>query len=117
MSMQKKAKADDRLCLSYCRYYKPGRNEELKCQGYVVVHEIMRKRCNLALNQSVRATTPDRATQERLTERVCSNCAFAENDCDYLLTGGSAVPCGGFVFLIHLLGTGALTFEEIEDAC
>jgi hypothetical protein len=114
--MQKKTKVDTRLCLNFCRYYKPGKNEELKCQGYIVVHEIMRDGKNLALHRSARTAIPDRVTQEELTGRICSVCAFRENDCDYILTGGIALACGGFVLLCHLLGTGELTLEEIGNA-
>jgi hypothetical protein len=114
--MRKKGKEDTRLCLNYCRYYKPGRNEELKCQGYIVVHELMRNGRNLALRRSARTALPDRSTQEELARRVCAVCAFREHDCDYVLTGGTALPCGGFAVLCHLLGSGEVTLEEIGNA-
>jgi hypothetical protein len=114
MSMQKKGKTDRTLCLNFCRYYKPGKNEDLLCQGIVIVHDIMRGGKKLQLERPVRAAVPNAATLEELKGRVCAVCAFRRSDCDYMLTGGTAPPCGGFVLLSHLLGTGELMLEEIR---
>jgi len=45
---------------------------------------------------------------------VCTVCSFQKADCDFILSGGTAPPCGGYALLLHLLGSGDLTLEEIE---
>jgi hypothetical protein len=42
-------------------------------------------------------------------------CSFHEADCDFVLSGGTASPCGGYVLLFHLLGSGDLTLEELKE--
>jgi hypothetical protein len=111
---RKRAKKDTTLCVNFCRYYKPGRNEELECQGFVVVHGLITKGRKLSQERPGIAVRPDELTLEGLKGRVCSACAFREADCDFALSGGTAVPCGGFVLLSHLLGSGELKLEEIE---
>jgi predicted ATPase len=45
---------------------------------------------------------------------MCGFCSFFESDCDFILTGGKALPCGGFVLLRQLLDAGEVTIEEIK---
>ena len=112
--LRKKAKNDTTLCENFCTYYKPGRNEELECQGFVVVHQLIGKGRKLSQAKPGAASAPDERTREGLRGRVCSACSFREADCDFILSGGTAVPCGGFALLAHLLGIGDLKLEEIE---
>jgi len=111
---RKKAKNDTTLCENFCTYYKPGRNEELECQGFVVVHRLIRKGRKLPQERPGTASAPDARTREGLKSRVCSACSFREADCDFMLSGGTAAPCGGFALLSHLLGIGDLKLEEID---
>jgi len=110
----KKAKIDTTLCVNFCDYYKPGTNEELECQGFVVVHRLLKKGKRLSQARPGIASVPDARTREGLRSRVCSACSFREDDCDFMLSGGTAKPCGGFALLSHLLGSGDLKLEEIE---
>ena len=111
---RKRAKDDTALCMNFCQYYKPGKNEELACQGFVVVHGLIRKGRKLSREKPRRPAVPDARTVEGLKGRVCSVCEFREADCDFVLSGGTAPPCGGFALLLHLLGSGDLTLAEIE---
>jgi len=112
--LRKRAKEDTTLCANFCQYYKPGRNEELACQGFVVVHSLITKGRKLSQEKPAIAAKPDARTLEGLKDRVCSACSFREADCDFVLSNGTAMPCGGFVLLSHLLGSGELKLEEIE---
>jgi len=111
---RKKAKSDTTLCENFCVYYKPGRNEELECQGFIVVHRLISKGRALSQKRPGTASAPDARTREGLKSRVCSACSFREADCDFMLSNGTAAPCGGFALLSHLLGSGDLKLEEIE---
>ena len=102
------------LCVNHCTYYKPGRNEELECQGFVVVHRLITKGRRLSQERPGAASAPDARIRDGLKSRVCSACSFREADCDFMLSGGTAAPCGGFALLAHLLGHGDLKLEEIE---
>lgn len=112
--MQKRARRDTALCVNYCAYFKPGKNEDLACQGFLVVHGILRRGKRLPLGRPERTAVPDDRTLAELKERVCAVCSFRESDCDYVLSGGTAVPCGGFALLSHLLGTGDLRLRDID---
>lgn len=113
MSVNARRKDDTTLCRNFCRYYKPGKNEELSCRGFVVVHRILRKGRKLPLERPETLSLPDAGTVESLRNRLCRACDFHEGECDFVLTG-TATPCGGFILLAHLLGTGELTLAEIE---
>jgi hypothetical protein len=111
--MPKPAKPDRSLCLNFCAYYRPGKNEELMCQGFVVVHGLLRGGRRISLEKPQRAAVSDRATAEGIRKRVCAVCSFHAADCDYIASNGAASPCGGVALLFHLLGAGELTLEEI----
>jgi hypothetical protein len=113
--LRKRAKKDRTLCVNFCKYYKPGRNEEFACQGFVVVHGLIKKGRKLSQERPGIAAVPDARTLEGLKGRVCSACEFREADCDFALSNGTAAPCGGFALLSHLLGSGDLMLEEIES--
>jgi hypothetical protein len=115
MPRGKQGKTDTTLCRNFCRYYKPGKNEELACQGFIVVHRLIEKGRKLSRERPRRTTAPDRRTIEGLKGRVCAFCSFREGDCDFILSGGTASPCGGYALLYHLLGSGDLTLEDLEE--
>lgn len=113
--MAKRTRMDTTLCANLCRYYKPGKSEELACQGYVVVQRIITAGRQVPLRRPVRMVSPGPEALERLHGAVCMRCAFREQDCDYIATGGTAPSCGGFLLLTHLVGSGELTLDEIEQ--
>jgi len=114
MSRKKTGKADITLCRNFCQYYKPGRNEELECQGFVVVRRLIGKGRHVSQEKPRRTAVPDARTVEGLKGRVCAACSFRAADCDFVLSGGTASPCGGYALLFHLLGSGDLKLEDIE---
>jgi hypothetical protein len=110
--MNKKEHLIRTLCLPYCCYYKPGKNEELQCRGAAVVERLMRAGIQLPADQRC-PKAPDRSTTELMLRLLCRACEFREHDCDFAEDGKSD-PCGGFVFLAKLLASGAITVEDFE---
>ena len=99
--------------MPYCAYYKPGRNEELACQGFVVVQQLIDGGTSIALEGPAQPVTHPGDMADALRDRMCPGCPFYEGDCDFILTGGSAPSCGGFTLLLHLLGAGSITIENV----
>jgi hypothetical protein len=99
------------LCLKYCSYYKPGKNEELACGGYHVVERLMQAGRTITLETS--RVTADTKVMSQLVQTVCKACPFHEHDCDFF-QDRVAQPCGGFVLLSQLLASGRITIAEIK---
>jgi hypothetical protein len=98
------------LCLQYCTYYKPDKNEALACRGYAVVERFLREGKNLVVDDHRREFEP--AAAELIVNKMCTACDFHEHDCDFM-QNRSARPCGGFVLLSQLLESGAIAIEDI----
>ena len=104
------------LCPNFCAYYKPGKNEELACEGFLAVGRLIEKGQKVPLGK--RPPSPSSpASAAGLREVLCRACPFHEADCDFILTNGKAAPCGGFVLLSHLLEAGDITLDEIKSHC
>ena len=102
---------EKKICSKFCAYYKPGKNEELECRGFAVVEQLIHRGKGIAFEQY--GLKFDRTVQETLRQKMCRACAFHEQDCDFMLDQ-AATPCGGFVLLSQLLGSGVIALEEIE---
>ena len=98
------------LCLKFCSYYKPGKNEELACKGYMVVERLLREGKILVLESNGGEASPVLA--DRVVNILCIACDFHEHDCDFM-QNRRALPCGGFVMLAQLIGSGVITMEDI----
>jgi hypothetical protein len=98
------------ICLKFCSYYKPGKNEALACQGYRVAERLLRKGKHLDLESAPGDSS--RVPVDRIINILCSACDFHEQDCDFM-QDRTARPCGGFVLLAQLLNSGAITIEDI----
>jgi hypothetical protein len=111
--MNKKEHLIQRLCLPFCCYYKPGKNEKLLCRGAAVVERLILagKRLPADVNS---LKTSDRYTTELMLLHLCRVCEFREHDCDFAEDGKSS-PCGGFVFLSKLLASGAITADDLGE--
>ena len=99
------------LCSNFCSYYKPGKNEELACRGYEIVHRLVPRRKLLELAGCGREFDRERA--EPLVQRMCVRCNFQQDGCDFMLDR-KALPCGGFVLLAQLIDSGAIPIEDIS---
>lgn len=111
--MEKKSELAAILCLNFCAYYKPGKNEALACEGFAVVQRLIEGGRKLSLKKRGSSATKP-ATAQALRANVCRACSFHASDCDFILTGGKAAPCGGFALLSLLLDEGEITLEDIK---
>lgn len=103
----------ERLCLRFCPYYKPSKNEELACKGFLVVEELIKEGKEIPFIESGKCLETD--TEMILRKNLCIPCPFYESDCDYAQHEEGSSPCGGFSLLGKLLETQILTVDNIED--
>lgn len=108
--MTDNASLEQTLCFKFCSYYKPGKNEELACKGYIVAERLLREGKSLVLESKSGESHPVPA--DRIVKTLCIACDFREQDCDFM-QDRAARPCGGFVFLERLLKSGVITIEDI----
>lgn len=108
------------LCNKFCIYFKPSRNEDLACEGFVVIEKLINRGKPIAFDK------PDKlyeyANHEMLIHALCTRCPFYQNDCDFILAVLSPplhdgrqkpLPCGGFILLKHLLESNILQIDDI----
>ncbi len=98
------------VCLKYCSYYKPGKNEELACRCSLVVEQIM---------HSGKPRVPgtfkkehDHSAAETIIQKICRECDFYERDCDFM-QDPAAPPCGGMVVLTQLLRLKKISVDDL----
>jgi len=110
----------NKLCKNYCHYYKPDKDEDIACLGFVIAERLMKKGFKLSFEKS--AVRPDPATKETLTKNMCIHCPFYEDDCDFAMEYRSneegfseSPPCGGFIFLGHLLEKNIIGIDDIRN--
>lgn len=99
------------LCIHSCAYYRPGKNEEFACRGYLVIERLCAQGKPIDLTQNCSAR--DMAGTELLVKMLCSACDFRVDGCDFILDR-KAVPCGGFLLLSQLLAQGTISQEDLE---
>jgi hypothetical protein len=98
------------VCLRFCSYYKPGRNEELACQGYLVLERLALHGAPLS---GAKAEPRDRTGEELLVRTLCLSCPFREHDCDFM-ENRILPPCGGFLLLAQLLAAKEISIEDVK---
>lgn len=104
----------EQLCLHFCPYFKPGKNEDLACRGYIVIGAMLDRGLSVPLHRRKEGHAPSPETTESLNQALCKDCSFFEQDCDYILTRGNASACGGFRLLSLLVDEGLLRIEDIR---
>ena len=110
--MTKSSPLEQTLCLKFCSYYKPGKNEELACRGYLVAERLSKEGKNLVLEDSGGGSSA--VLRDRLINVLCLACDFHEQDCDFM-QDRAAPPCGGMVVLTQLLKTNQVSLEDIAS--
>lgn len=108
--MKKNPQLDKTLCLNFCSYYKPGKNEELACRGYEVVERLSRAGKPVSCGKSGAKSSAEQV--ELIVQRLCSACGFQKDGCDFMLDR-KAPPCGGFVLLAQLLDAGVISMDDL----
>lgn len=100
-----------RLCLHFCPYYKSSKNEELACRGFIEVQSLVEKGRQISFHGRGGAVRPETVTA--LVQKICKVCQFHNEDCDFILKGHKAPPCGGFLLLGHLVDEGTIYIDDI----
>jgi hypothetical protein len=100
------------LCAQFCRYYKPGRKDELTCIGFRVVERFEEKGKKISFEKSGKKLSS--STRDILLRHLCIRCPFYEQDCDFA-DRQSSEPCGGFTLLGNLLEEKIVSIDDIEN--
>ena len=128
--LMKEIKLEEKLCLNFCPYYKPGKINELACMGFLVLERLIKKGKEIAFEKSDKKLYA--ATERTLIQHMCIRCSFYESDCDFVsnplsptlgkgVTGGVRTkgayppPCGGFMLLGYLLETSVISIDDINN--
>jgi hypothetical protein len=101
------------ICLKFCAYYKPGKNEELECRGYTVVEQLIQSGMAGVFDAFEKEADP--SATELIVQKICMNCDFHERDCDFMQDRATP-PCGGLVLLTQLLKRNRISLEDIAKA-
>jgi len=101
-----------KLCSEFCTFYRPGREEETGCLGFHVVNALLEQKRTVDFSQ--RSGRP-RTCADTLSRNMCPRCQYYEDGCDYAATVENAMPCGGFVFLLHLLDEGVIAVDDVKN--
>lgn len=110
----KKSDLQAMLCSRFCQYYRPDKDEELACQGFLVTAELIRRHKRLRFPAEMpKNPAPD--IHEDLIRHVCDFCPFHEHDCDFYEHRKGVSPCGGLIFLGMLLAEQLVTVDNIKD--
>jgi len=102
-----------KLCQTFCKYYKPSKEEEPGCMGFRVIERLILKGHRVPFDRA--GGELDRLTQETLVQEMCTFCPFYENDCDFAQETDNSPACGGFILLGHLLEAKVIAIDNIKD--
>jgi len=100
------------LCQNFCAYFKPSKKKNLACKGFLIVEALLKKK-KIHFDKIDKAYDAIHAVN--LKEKMCITCSFFESDCDFAEDMKGASPCGGFIFLVHLLEKGIINIDDIQD--
>ena len=100
------------LCSRFCPYYKPSKEENLACKGFMVVERFISEGNEIPFIKSDKIC--DIGTEKTLREHLCVSCPFYENDCDFAQHEDGASPCGGFLLLGILMEESFVTVDDIK---
>jgi hypothetical protein len=101
------------ICQKYCSYFRPFKQEELACLGFLVIETLMKKGLPLTFEKADSEQVA--AAQQRLVLDFCFACPFFREDCDFVRKTEGAEPCGGFIFLSHLLAKNIIHIDDIRN--
>jgi hypothetical protein len=104
---------DERLCLNFCPYYKPSKNDELACMGFLVVETLIERGKKITFDTSEKKLNA--VTEETLMQNMCIDCPFYEDDCDFIQQKEKSLPCGGFTLLGNLLEANIIGIDDIKS--
>ncbi len=91
------------ICAENCAFYKPGK-EEMHCGGYLFLTQNLTagELAGLLSGCSSTAFNKDSEADRWLREKVCSQCDFLVDGCDFRDNLPSP-PCGGCILIFSLI--------------
>ena len=109
----KNPELNKKLCEKFCSYYKPSKDSELACMGFIVTERLIKSGRKIPFDKSEQVS--DIAARKKLIRNMCASCAFYESDCDFILKAGEALPCGGFILLALLIAKRIVAIDDIKN--
>ncbi len=100
------------LCSRFCVYYKPGKEEGLACQGFLVVERLITGGKEITFERSGKELGT--GTADILEGVLCRRCPFFAGDCDFAADKGAS-PCGGYLLIGQLLELRAVSVDDLLD--
>ena len=110
------------VCAGYCSFYKPGKDEELACKGFLVLGDLALRNAEIVVNGEKKLIQDE--TRVRLYGILCVRCPFFKDGCDFAAerrgetretAQEDAVPCGGFLFLGACLEQGSIDIQAVNQ--
>jgi len=89
------------ICKKYCSFYKPDKDEQLKCGTFDFLCRNLTRREILQASERIPAKY-DLSKDERIKKMICDKCDFRTDGCDFR-DGVDSPPCGGYTVVEHLL--------------
>ena len=102
-----------KLCRTFCPYYKPSKDEELACLGFLIVEKLTGK--NKKISFKKRRGKPSASSVKAISQNICPECPYYEDDCDFAAEKKGALPCGGFILLGHLLDEDFINIDDMKN--
>jgi hypothetical protein len=90
------------VCEKLCAFYKPGKNEELKCGTFLFLERNLTGREVREAAREAEGERLDLSRDESIRSMVCEKCDFLADGCDFR-QGLDSPPCGGYTVIEHLL--------------
>ncbi|MBI5846794.1 MAG: hypothetical protein HZB31_02370 [Nitrospirae bacterium] len=109
------------LCASYCAFYKPGKDEELACGGFIIIERLVEDGKEIPVGTG--RVVLSREREDDLFRALCRTCPFFEHDCDFAawkrgesmqLAREALNPCGGFNCLGNCLDLGTIDIDDLN---
>ncbi|MBU0543781.1 MAG: hypothetical protein KKH97_00350 [Proteobacteria bacterium] len=95
--------------------------EEISCRGARIIEFLVESKLIDLTKIPTLTKAPNlwKKHKEDLGNRVCSQCSFRANDCDFQSEepSGDLEPCGGFILLSHLKENNLIDETDMEHFC
>lgn len=105
--MQKRASIVRFVCETYCPFFKPGKKENLACQGFFLINKYLpsEKICVIESVLGIAVLSGWKKIDPNFMYRIiCKECPFLQDGCDFRdpQYRKETVPCGGYMVLADL---------------
>jgi hypothetical protein len=108
-----KADLRNKLCLTFCKYYRPSKKEDLSCIGFRIIERLILKGRDIPFGAG--AVALNRLTREALVREMCAFCPFYADDCDFVKKKENSTACGGFILVGQLIEAKVIVIDNIRD--